>query len=400
VRVLVLTRVFPNPAQPTYGVFVRERVRRVAERCDAEVLAPVPRFVFDRMVRGVPRQRVPKVERQGGLTVHHPSVVSIPGAAKSLDGVLYFLGLLPFLHRLRRRFAFELIDAHFGYPDGVAAVLLGRALRCPVSVTLRGNEALLVRRRLRRWQLRFALRHAQVIAVSGSLAALAQRLGAPAARVRVIPNGVDAGVFHPGDRDHARERLGLPPGRPIVVSVGNFVAGKGHERVLAMLPDLLARCPELLYVAVGNRGGRRSRLPAIRRLARSLGDGDHVRLEVARPHDEIAWWLRAADVFCLATDREGSSNALCEALACGLPVVTTHVGGNAEIVRDGLDGYLIPFFEAGAFAAALLRALDARWDRLAIAAHAAGRTWERVADEVLAAFEAAVAANRPTPPLA
>lgn len=392
-RVLVLTRVYPNPAQPTYGVFVRERVRRVAERCDVQVLAPIPRFVLDAMVHRIPRQHVPQVEQQGALTVHHPSALSIPGAAKSLDGLLYFLSLLPFLHRLRRRFAFELIDAHFGYPDGVAAVLLGRALRCPVTITLRGSEAILLRHRLRCWQLGFALRHAQVIAVSESLGTLARRLGAPPERVRVIPNGIDAGVFHPGDRDEARERLGLPQDRSIVVSVGAFVTGKGHERVLATLPALVAQRPELLYVAAGNPGGASSRLPAIRRLVCRLGIGDHVRLVVARPHGEIAWWLRAADVFCLATDREGWPNALCEALACGLPVVTTRVGGNAHIVRDGLDGYLIPFFDAHAFAAAIVRALDAPWDRRAIAARAAGRTWERVAGEVMETFHAVLAST-------
>lgn len=389
-RVLVLSRVYPNAARPTYGVFVRERVRRVAARCELEVVAPIPRFPLDGPARRAPRQEVPRLEHEGGIAVHHPSVMSIPAVGKSLDGLFYFLSLLPFLRRLRYRFAFELIDAHFGYPDGVAAALLGMALRCPVAVTLRGDETRLVRRPLRRWQLRFALQRARVIAVSDGLAGLARGLGVPAERVRVIRNGVDAGAFHPGDQGEARARLGLPLDRTIIVSVGAFVARKGHERILAQLPALIARRPELLYVAVGNAGGAQTRLAAIKRLVDRLGLADHVRLLVARPHEEIPCWLRAADLFCLATEREGWSNALSEALACGLPVVTTRVGANAEIVRDGVDGYLVPFFDAAAFGTAVVRALDEPWNRGAIAARATARTWDHVAGEVMEQFQAAV----------
>ena len=389
-RVLVLSRVYPNAARPTYGVFVRERVRRVAAHCELEVVAPIPRFPFDGPARRAPRQEVPRVEREGSIAIHHPSIMSIPAVGKSLDGLFYCLSLLPFLRRVRRRFAFELIDAHFGYPDGVAAALLGIALRCPVTVTLRGDETRLVRRPLRRWQLRFALQRARVIAVSDALAALARGLGVPPERVHVIANGIDAGAFRPGDRDEARVRLGLPRDRTIVVSVGAFIARKGHERVLAQLPALIAKRPELLYVAVGNAGGAHTRLAAIRRLVDDLRIADHVRLVVARPHEEIPCWLRAADLFCLATEREGWSNALSEALACGLPVVTTRVGANAEVVRDGVDGYLVPFFDAEAFGAAVMRALGEPWNRGAIAARAAARTWDHVAAEVMEQFQAAV----------
>jgi len=389
-RVLVLSRVYPNAAQPSYGVFVRERVRRVAARCQIEVVAPIPRFPLDGSARRVQRREVPQVECEGGIAVHHPSVMSIPGIGKSLDSVFYFFSVLPFLRRVRRRFAFQLIDAHFGYPDGVAAVMLGSALRCPVTVTLRGDELRLVRRPLRRRQLRFALARARVMAVSEALAALARGIGVPPERVRVIPNGVDAEAFHPGDRDEARARLGLPRDRTIVVSVGAFIARKGHERVLAQLPALIARRPELLYVAVGNASGADARLTASRRLVERLHIADHVRLVVARPHEEIPHWLRAADLFCLATEREGWSNALTEALACGLPVVTTRVGGNAEIVREGVDGYLVPFFAAEAFGASVLRALDQQWDRSAIAARAAARTWDHVAAEVMEQFHLTV----------
>ena len=130
-RVLVLSSVFPNFKQPTLGVFVRERMKRVAKECDVVVVAPVPWFPFTSFLR---RQwtGIPPVEEQEGLRVLHPRFLSVPGVLKWLDGVLYAVSLLLFLLRLRKRFAFDLIDAHFAYPDGMAAVLLGRVFRCPV----------------------------------------------------------------------------------------------------------------------------------------------------------------------------------------------------------------------------------------------------------------------------
>jgi glycosyltransferase involved in cell wall biosynthesis len=237
-----------------------------------------------------------------------------------------------------------------------------------------------------------------VITVSDALGALAGDLGVPASQISVIPNGVDPAVFRRGDRNAARARLGLPADRTIVVGVGAFVDRKGHERILASLPALIAQRPGLLYVAIGNSGEPHSRLPAIRRLVERLGLADHVMLQMARPPEEIPTWLQAADLFCLATAREGRSNVLCESLACGLPVVTTRVDGNAEVVRDGENGYLVPFFDAEAFAAAISRALDRAWERDAIAEQAAGRTWEHVADEVMGAFHCAMADAGPPRP--
>jgi teichuronic acid biosynthesis glycosyltransferase TuaC len=388
-RVLVLTRTYPNPAQPAYGVFVRERVRRVAARCALEVVAPIPRFPLDRLAPRPPRHAVPHRERDGAIAVHHPAVLSVPGIGKSLDGMLYALSLLPFLRRLRRRFPFDLIDAHFGYPDGVGAVLLASALGCGVTITLRGHEADLARRPLRRRQMGFAVRRARVIAVNQPLAAFARTLGAAAERVRVIPNGIDRGMFHPGERADARRRLGLPVDRCIVLSVGAFVPRKRYEDVLAALPAVIQHRPDLLFIGIGSRGGIRNGRPSLERRVRRAALGDHVRLLDVKPHEEIAWWLRAADLFCLATVREGSSNALCEALACGLPVVTTRVGGNTELVRDGIDGYLVPPCRADVLADAIVRALDTPWDRGAIALRAAARTWDQVADEVLEELRAA-----------
>jgi len=372
-RVLLLSTVFPNSSQPEFGVFVRERARRVAAHCQIEVVAPVPWFPLNRLVRGA-AALAPRRERDGDLEVHHPRVLSIPAIGKFLDGLFYFASILNYARRLRRRFPFEVIDAHFAYPDGVAAVLLGKALGCPVVLTLRGNEVETVGFALRRGQIRQARRRARLITVSESLRDLAATLGVPPQRVRVIPNGVDVARFHRADKQAARAALGLPLDRPILVSIGALVPRKGHERIIGLVPDLRRRYPALLYVAIGGRGGSDSRLHAIEQRIRSEGLDDAVHIVGSQPHDKIPLWLAAADVFCLATSREGCPNSVIEALACGTPVVVTNVGGVAEIVRDGDDGFLVPYFDGAAFARAIAAALERDWDRDGIARRTAGRS--------------------------
>ena len=386
-RILVLSSVFPSAAQPTLGVFVHARVAQMARRSDVFVVAPVAWFPLNRLLRGRARSAVPARERQDALTVHHPRFLSVPGVLKCLDGLFYFLCVLPHVWRLRRSFKFDLIDAHFTYPDGFAACLLGKVFRCPVSVTLRGTEVPISRFRLRRLQLAWTLRHVdRILSVSQSLRDLAVRLGAPAERTRVIPNGIDGGAFAPRSKGLARATLALPPKRPLLVSVGALSPRKGHQRVLAALPEVLRHQPDLLYVVVGGRTSEGDTGPLLLRRVEDLGLTQSVRLVGTRPHEEIPLWLAASDVFCLATSNEGRPNALMEALACGVPVVTTRVGGNAELIEDGRNGFLVPLDDAAALARALARAFEADWDHAAIAAPWRARGWDCAAEEVLGEF--------------
>lgn len=384
-RVLVLSSVFPNAKQAGFGIFVRERVARMAQRCEVVVVAPVPWFPLNRVFRGPSRSGISRCETQGSLTVYHPKAFSIPGVMKALDGIFYFLSTVILVARIRRHFRFDVIDAHFAYPDGMAARLLGVVFRRPVTVTLRGTIVPLSRFRLRRAQIAWVLGGAaRVFAVSDSLKQVAVSLGIPADRIRVIPNGVDTTAFAPGHQREARAALGLPSERPIVLSVGVLSPRKGHQRVLQVLPMVLAAQPDLLYVVVGGAGVEGDTESLLRRQIEELGLQDSVYLAGPRPHVEIPRWLAAADVFCLATSNEGRANVILEALACGLPVVTTDVGGSREVIVDGMDGLLVPFGEPAALAQALVRSLEAKWERQGIARRAAARTWDQTVENALA----------------
>ena len=394
-RVAVLSQTFPSAAEPTRGVFIHERIRRLAERCEVVVVAPVPWFPLNRWIRRA-QSTLPAMETVGGLTVYHPRVFSIPRYGKFLDGALYALCVWPFLARLRRRFAFDVIDAHFEYPDAVAGVLLGRLLGRPVVVTLRGKLIRAATYRLHRPQLRWMLRAAsRIVAVSDYLKRAAVALGTPAERVRVIRNGVDRSRFSPMDRAEARRRCGLPADRPILLTVAGIEAHKGQHTVVDALPELLRQQPDLLYVMVGAGHKGDSFARDLRAAVERLGLGEHVRFVGTRPHAELRPWFAAADLFVLLTKSEGWPNVILESLACGLPVVATRVGGVPEIARDGQDGILVPYQDVPAFRDAVLKGLAADWDREAIVRYAETMDWNQVVDDAFEELAAAAATGAP-----
>lgn len=348
------------------------------------MVAPLPWFPMNRLVRGERWSGIPPMETLAGLPpIRHPRFFCIPRYFKHLDGLLYAISLLPVLVRLRRRFPFDLIDAQFDYPDGVGGVIIAKILRCPVIVTLRGSVVRLAGYPLHRPQIRWALRAAdRVISVSRSLKDTAMSIGVPGDQIRVISNGVDVARFFPMSRVETREALGLPLDRRIILSIGGLNEGKGHHHVIEILPSLLKNHPQLLYVIVGGGQPGNSYLPVLERMIREARLESHVLLAGERTHDEIPRWMGAADLFCLATRSEGWSNVLLEALACGRPVVSTQVGGNAEIVTDDHLGLLVPYGNGPALERALVDALGRRWEPEALVAHARRHSWDVTADQV------------------
>ena len=391
---LVFSTVYPNAAQPHHGVFVRERMRGLPSDVEAVVVAPTPWFPFVAGLRPGFRPVVPREEVQDGVRVLHPRFLSFPGFFKCLDGVLLALGSLPALLRLRRTFRrsfqFDAIDAHFVYPEGLAAALLGGLFRVPVLVTLRGMLPLLVPYRLRRPQLRWALRRAdRVIAVAEPLKSDAVALGIPPERVRVIENGIDAGLFRPHERTAVRRALGLPEGGQILVSVGTLAPRKGFHLVIEALPALVERFPEIRFAIVGGAGAEGAMEQELRSLAERLGVAGRVIFAGPRNRSELAAWYSAADLSVLASAHEGCPNVVLEALACGTPVVATPVGSIPEILANPDAGLLVER-TVPALMAGIAAALSRSWDREKVRARVADRTWQAVGLEVMEEIEAAL----------
>lgn len=389
---LVWSSLFPSPAQPQAGVFIRERMQRVGEHLPITVISPQPWFPLQgliRMFRPHFRPPAPRREQQAGIEVLRPRYLSVPGVLKSLDGYSMALGAYATARRLRREGRVDLIDAHFAYPDGLAASRVARWLSVPCTITLRGTEVRHSHDKALRALVLEALNAAtRIFAVSDSLRRLAIGLGVPAERIRTVGNGVDSARFQPVTRSSARRTVQLPEDARVLITVGGLVERKGFHRVIACLPALLEEFPTLYYLAVGSAGPEGDYSATLRAQVQKLGLTDRVRFLGALPPAGVCTALSAADVFVLSTRNEGWANVLLEAMACGLPVVATDVGGNAEVVcREDL-GTIVPFDDHESLLAALRRALRLEWDRAAIRRYAQQNDWQERVRALLDEFRA------------
>ncbi len=391
-HVVVLSNLFPSAVQPVAGLFVRERMFRLGQRVNLCVVAPAPWFPLQgvlRFFRHHFRPGAPRYEKQSGFDVWYPRFFSFPGVLKSFDAILMALGAYPRMRALRRAGRLDLIDAHFAFPDGCAAVMLGRWLGVPVSVTLRGSEVRQARDPYLARRLAAGLHGAQrIFAVAGSLKTVAVNLGIPAEKIEVVGNGVDAELFAPIERSLARTRLQIADNSKVLVSVGGLVPGKGFHRVIEVLPALVQRFPGLVYLVVGGPSLAGDMRAALAAQVERLDLSDHVRFMGQIPPQELAGILSAADVFVLATANEGWANVFLEAMACGLPVVTTEVGGNREVVCSAEVGTLVPFGDAVALREAVATALEHPWDRQAIRRFAERNSWTPRIDQIDSALTA------------
>lgn len=382
-KILVFTSLYPNNVWPNHGVFVKERMTHVAKLvgCHLKVVAPVPYHPRLKITHRWRFSQVHRREIRDGFEVYHPRYVMLPKVGMTLYGLQMFASVLPTVKKIQHDFDFDLIDAHYVYPDGFAAVLLGRLLGKPVVVSARGSDInLYAQLPVIRWLLQRTLHGAdKVIAVSGALKHTMVHMGIQEAKVAVIPNGVDLEKFRPIPRGIARRQLGLP-GKRIILSVGNLVPSKGFDlliRALRLLVDEY-QVDGLQLVIVGEGRNRQ----VLESLVSRLSLDGHVYFAGPVPHEVLSLWYSAADVLCLASRREGWPNVLLEALACGTPIVATAVGGIPEIIRNDDLGLLCPYTEQ-ALAAKLSLALEKPWQTDSLRSYAASHTWAHTAQSVV-----------------
>jgi teichuronic acid biosynthesis glycosyltransferase TuaC len=373
IRLLTFTTLFPNAEQPNHGIFVENRLRHLLASHDVHstVLAPVPFFPSPAQRFGLwgAYARVAPRETRHGLTIHHPRYPVIPRLGMSVAPFLLYQASLRALRRLMADgLRFDVIDAHYLYPDGVAAVWLGRRLRRPVILTARGSDVTelpdyAVPRRL----IAQAVAQADgLVAVSAGLATALAGLGVAAGDVCVLRNGVDTTLFRPVDRIAARNALGLT--RRTLLSVGHLIERKGHHHVIEAMPQL----PDFDLRIVGE-GPERARLTAL--IAR-LGLQDRVQLLGAHPHAELPGFYTAVDALVLASSREGWANVLLEAMACGTPVVASNIPGNPEVVQHRTAGLILESNTAPGIAEGVRKLFADLPDRDTTRAYAQRFSWD------------------------
>jgi glycosyltransferase involved in cell wall biosynthesis len=396
VRLLTFSSLYPSSARPQHGLFVAARLRELRQRhgFDAQVLAPVPWFPFKSAAFGEygAWARTPRAEDWQGQAVAHPRYLMVPkiGMRAQPDAMARAAAAWIDEHRLE----FDVIDAHYFYPDGVAAALLAQRYGKPLLITARGSDLNLIGQdaRARQRMLQACERAGACIGVSQALVDVLEGWGVPQSKLHVIRNGVDLDRFAPRERSAARAELGLDPQAPLLLSVGNLIELKGHALLVDAVHALRDEWPTLQLLIAGE-GPERARLQA--QIARH-GLAERVRLLGSVPNAQLGAWYNAADLFLLPSSREGLPNALLEALACGTPALATAVGGIPEVLGGAAgEGELLAERTAPAIADVLRRWLPRRPDRAAVRQLALKYSWNSSAAQ-LADLVQMVATKRPS----
>jgi teichuronic acid biosynthesis glycosyltransferase TuaC len=371
-KILSLSSVYPNPNEPGLGLFVRSRLEQIARLAEVKVIAPIPLIDYSRVGQALSSARA-----LASLEVFHPRWLYPPGGTP-VNVICQFLQLFPLVRSIRQSFPFDLIDAHFGYPEGATAALLAAAFGVPFTITLRGNETMFAASPIRRRVLRWAMRRADhIIPVSDDLREFAIREGVAPSRATTIPNGIDPQHFYP-KKTHAAG------GRRILLSAGELIEAKGHQLLIHAVKVLLERGHNVeLAIAGGVARGGPPYEQQLKYLVRDLGLENRVRFLGWVNRESLPKLLSAADLFCLASFAEGWPNVVNEALACGTPVVASAVGGVGAMLASDCYGFAVPPRDLTALLDSLDRGLRCSWDRAVISAWGRSRTWATVASEVI-----------------
>ena len=374
-KVLLFSSLYPSTVRPIHGIFVETRLRELLKtgQVQAQVVAPVPWFPSKSPRFGEYAQfaATPRFEHRNGLDVHHPRYLLLPKVGMNLAPYTMALGALPTVRRLQREgFDFDLIDAHYYYPDGVAAGLLAKWLGKPFFVTARGTDLNLIPEYPfpRKLILKTASAASGSIGVCKALIDSLEQLGADPVKLHTLRNGVDLERFTPEPRELARQRLGLQAQGPYLLSVGHLIERKGHHIAI----EALVALPGVTLLIAGSGPEER----ALKSLASRLGVSDRVHWAGVVPQTELKWWYSAADVLTLCSSREGWANVLLEAMACGTPVIATDIWGTSEVVSTEAAGRLMERRDARALADAWQDLMSSMPARPTTRQYAEGFSWD------------------------
>jgi len=274
------------------------------------------------------------MEERFGIQIFHPRYLLIPKIGMSLAPLTLALSVMRTVKRIKANHQFEMIDAHYFYPDGVAAVILGKLFKKPVVITARGTDLNLIPkyaapRRMIKWAAKYSV---AMITVCQALKDSLTKLGVDEDKVNVLRNGVDLEKFSPPtDRDSLRLKFNIKT--RALLSVGLLITRKGHDLVIKALPDI----PDTILFIAGD-GPEKSNLV---RLVKEMDLEKRVIFLGEISHDQLCEYYGAVDALILASSREGWANVLLESMASGTPVVATNVWGTPEVVACEEAGVLV-----------------------------------------------------------
>ena len=376
-RIAVVTRYFPSSAEPWQGRSAYQTLRVLAREADVRVFYPNARYPSWLKPRSRSYDKLDAVYSPPDVRTSYYDFPALPLISRPLNGWMAARVLLPHI----RNFAPDLLFSFFLYPDGYAALKIGKALKVPMVAMSIGSDINRIGDLISVRHTRTVLREADfLITVSDDLHRKAVTMGASPERTRTLVNGCDLSIFHVRDRLVARQELRIDPAAEAVVYIGRMDVKKGLRELVTAAALLHPERPNLQVYLVGEGPDR----PLIQSAIDANHAAGYVHALPGCAFDEVAIWMAAADLVTLPSYMEGCPNVILEALACGRPVVATNVGGIPEIMSDEC-GKLVPPRDSAQLANALASVLNRTWDASALSAHW-GRSWKDVAAELLDIF--------------
>lgn len=374
IRTLLFSTLYPSSVRPVHGIFVETRLRELLKTGEVEtrVVAPVPWFPFsgERFGEYGKFAATPHYEMRNGIEVHHPRYLLPPRVGMNVAPYALARAAMPIIQKLSSNgFDFDLIDAHYYYPDGVAAGLIAQKLGKPFFVTARGSDLNVIANfeKPRRLIAETASKANASIGVSKALMEKLSDLGADPNKLHVLRNGVDLKRFEPIDRGEARRMLGLPQQDRLLISVGRLVEAKGHHLAI----EAIAVSPKTNLVIVGTGPEKEN----LRILAKRLGVEHRLTFVEQVPNEDLKWWYSAADALVLFSEREGWANVLLEAMACGTPVIATKIPGTIDVVTSPAGGVLVSVRDALSLCDGIRKLFGDLPSRQCIREYAEGFSW-------------------------
>ena len=336
-NILTITTLYPNQKQFRHGIFIETRLRYLLKsgKLTAKVIAPVPWFPFrhNYFKQYAIYADIPKFERHNGIDVYHPRYLVIPKVGMLFTPFFMAFSLFLQIKKMQKEETFDLVDAHYYYPDGIAVALISKVLNIPFLISARGTDINLISdyflpKKMILWAANLA---SGSITVSQALKDKMIEIGADQDKIHVLRNGIDLDLFKILNKEECKKKYGLT--QKVLLSVGNLIELKGHHLIIEAMQQL-----EGFQLIIVGKGDREKKLKL---LVNKLNLNDRVTFLGEKKQPELVEIYNASDAFVLASSREGMANVLLESIACGTPVIATDVGGASEVVKQKEAGVLI-----------------------------------------------------------
>ncbi len=386
-KALVFTSLFPNITNRNKGIFIEQRIRQYSRfECQVRVISPVPYFPALKFLKKFPSwykySQIPVQSILNSNKIYFPRYLQTPKIGMTFYGLFMFLGVLNSIRKIKKKFNFDIIDAHWIYPDCFAAVLLAKWFNKKVVISARGSDInAYTKLFLIRILIQYTLKQADaIIAVSHDLKNKIQEMGINESKIKVISNGVDTDQFRPLPKNQLEAVLPFEKKGRLILTVGALRKVKNQHLLIEAFSQIVSmeNYEDLKLVIVGSGTQKHALKEQIYKLKLS----NQIFLVGAVPNDRLVHWYNHADLFCLPSLNEGCPNVVLEALACHVPVVATNVGGIPDLISSENIGILADPGSLDSLKTSLIQGLEKKWTSLAFQKFLSGKSWDRVAQEV------------------